>query len=214
MKRLLTLMLAVILALTPLSVHAEKRDWWPTQIDEADEYHDLQMIGAWPADVITNEVAVDTILFRPVVAAVQPLSRSVKVLVDATTAARSIVVQYSVDGKTWTPRSYRNIGYRGSITCIRKWQIKLHAREDYYSSWCARQFKQGGATIDYKKTAYLRSQMAQLYFDDQLIDGIRKKVAFPVLLNIPARAKLVKIRYVYTGQKKDLFSYWLTVKVR
>lgn len=200
--------------LTPIGARAEERNWWPTQIDEADEYHDLQMIGAWPADVITNEVAVDTILFRPVVAAVQPLSRSVKVLVDATTAARSIVVQYSVDGKTWTPRSYRNIGYRGSITCIRKWQIKLHAREDYYSSWCARQFKQGGVTLDYKKTACLRSQMAQLYFDDQLIDGIRKKVGFPVLLNIPARAKLVKIRYVYTGQKKDLFSYWLTVKVR
>ena len=214
MKRLLTLMLAVILATTPLSVHAEKRDWWPIQIDESDQYYDFQKIGQWPADVITNEVAVDTILFRPKVAAVQPLNKSVKVLIDATTAARSIVVQYSVDGQTWTTRSYRNIGYKGPVTCIRKWQIKLHAKDDYYSSWCARQFKQGGTTIDYKKTACLRSPMAQLYFDDSLIDGIRKKVAFPVLLNIPARAKLVKIRYVYTGQKKDLFSYWLTVKVR
>ena len=163
-----------------------------------------------------NQVNYDiyTILFRPKVAAVQPLSRSVKVLVDATTAARSIVVQYSVDGQTWTTRNYRNIGYKGPVACIRKWQIKLHAKENYHSSWCARQFKQGGATLDYKKTASLRSPMAQLYFDDTLIDGIRKEVGFPVLLNIPARAKLVKIRYVYTVQKKDLFSYWLTVKVR
>lgn len=214
MKRIAMLIMIMCIMLTQIGARAEERNWWPTQIDEADEYHDLQMIGAWPADVITNEVAVDTILFRPVVAAVQPFSRSVKVLVDATTAARSIVVQYSVDGKTWTPRSYRNIGYRGSITCIRKWQIKLHAREDYYSSWCARQFKQGGVTLDYKKTACLRSQMAQLYFDDQLIDGVRKKVGFPVLLNIPAMAKLIRIRYVYTGLKKDAYSEWLMVKVR
>ena len=214
MKRIMILLLAVILATTPLSVHAEKRDWWPIQIDESDQYYDFQKIGQWPADVITNETAIYTIMFRPRVAAVQPLSRSVKVLIDATTAARSIVVQYSVDGQTWTTRSYRNIGYKAPVTCIRKWQIKLHAKENYHSSWCARQFKQGGATLDYKKTASLRSPMAQLYFDDTLIDGIRKKVGFPVLLNIPARAKLVKIRYVYTGQKKDLFSYWLTVKVR
>ena len=212
MKKTLMLLIMCIM-LAPIGARAQQRNWWPDQICEADEYHDLQMIGEWPADVLTNEVAVDTILFRPVVAAVQPLSRSVKVLVDATTAARSIVVQYSTDGKTWTPRSYRNIGYKGSVTCIRKWQIKLHAKDDYYSSWCARQFKQGGTTIDYKKTACLRSQMAQLYFDDQLIDGIRKKVGFPVLLNIPARAKLIRIRYVYTGLKKDAYSEWLTVKV-
>lgn len=213
MKKLLMLLM-VLCMMAPIGARAETRDWWPIQIDESDQYYDFQKIGQWPADVITNETAIYTILFRPKVAAVQPLNNSVKVLIDATTAARSIVVQYSADGQTWTTRSYRNIGYRGSITCIRKWQIKLHAREDYYSSWCARQFKQGGATLDYKKTASLRSPMAQLYFDDQLVDGIRKKVGFPVLLNIPARAKLVKIRYVYTGQKKDLFSYWLTVKVR
>jgi len=214
MKRIAMLLMIMCIMLTPIGARAEERNWWPIQIDESDQYYDFQKIGQWPADVITNETAIYTILFRPKVAAVQPLNNSVKVLIDATTAARSIVVQYSVDGQTWTTRSYRNIGYKGPVTCIRKWQVKLHAKENYYSSWCARQFKQGGATLDYKKTASLRSPMAQLYFDDTLIDGIRKKVGFPVLLNIPARTKLVKIRYVYTGQKKDLFSNWLTVKVR
>ena len=214
MKKILTVFMLVLMMLAPISARAAERNWWPVQIDESDQYYDFQKIGQWPADVITNEVAVDTILFRPKVEAVQPLSRSVKVLIDATTAARSIVVQYSVDGKTWTPKSYRNIGYKGPVTCTRKWQGKLHAKEDYYSSWCARQFKQAGVTIDYKKTACLRSQMAQLYFDDHLIDGIRKKVAFPVLLNIPARAKLVRIRYAYTGLKKNVYSEWLTVKAR
>ena len=214
MKRIMILLLAVILATTPLSVHAEKRNWWPEQIDESDQYYDFQKIGEWPGDVLTKETAVDTILFRPVVAAVQPLSRSVKVLIDATTAARSIVVQYSVDGKTWTPKTYRNIGYKGSVTCTRKWLSQWHSKGDYYTSWCGRQFKQGGKTINYKQTPNERGQMAQLYFDDYLIDGIRKKVAFPVLLNIPARAKLVRIRYAYTGLKKNLYSEWLTVKVR
>lgn len=213
MKKMLLLMFMCIM-LTPIGARAGERNWWPIQIDESDQYYDLQKIGEWPRDVLTKEIAVDTVLFRPVVAAVQPLNNSVKVLIDATTAARSIVVQYSVDGKTWTTRNYRNIGYKGSVTCTRKWQGKLHAKEDYYSSWCARQFKQGGVTIDYKKTASLRSPMAQLYFDDTLIDGIRKKVGFPVLLNIPARAKLIRIRYAYTGLKKNLYSEWLTVKVR
>ncbi len=213
MKKMILLMLMCIM-LTPIGARAQARNWWPEQICEEDEVYDFQKIGEWPGDVITKETAVDVIIFRPKVAAVQPLSRSVKVLIDATTAARSIVVQYSVDGKTWTPKSYRNIGYKGPVTCTRKWQGKLHTKEDYYSSWCARQFKQAGVTIDYKKTACLRSQMAQLYFDDHLIDGIRKKVAFPVLLNIPARAKLVRIRYAYTGLKKNVYSEWLTVKVR
>lgn len=214
MKRIAMLVMIMCIMLTPIGARAQQRNWWPEQICEEDELYDFQKIGEWPGDVLTKETAVDTILFRPKVAAVQPLSRSVKVLIDATTAARSIVVQYSVDGKTWTPKTYRNIGYKGPVTCTRKWQGKLHAKEGYYSSWCARQFRQGGVTIDYKKTVCLRSQMAQLYFDDQLIDGIRKKVAFPILLNIPARAKLVRIRYAYTGLKKNLYSELLTVKVR
>lgn len=213
MKKMLLLMLMCIM-LTPIGARAEERNWWPVQIDESDQYYDLQKIGQWPADVITNEVAVDTILFRPKVAAVQPLRNSVKVLIDATTSARSIVVQYSVDGKTWTQKTYRNIGYKGPVTCTRKWLSQWHSKGDYYTSWCGRQFKQGGKTINYKQTPNERGQMAQLYFDDYLIDGIRKKVAFPVLLNIPARAKLVRIRYAYTGLKKNLYSEWLTVKVR
>ena len=213
MKKMLLLMLMCIM-LTPIGTRAQQRNWWPEQICEEDELYDFQKIGEWPRDVLTKETAIDTILFRPKVAAVQPLSRSVKVLIDATTAARSIVVQYSADGKTWTPKTYRNIGYKGSVTCTRKWLSQWHSKGDYYTSWCGRQFKQGGKTINYKQTPNERGQMAQLYFDDYLIDGIRKKVAFPVLLNIPARAKLVRIRYAYTGLKKNLYSEWLTVKVR
>jgi hypothetical protein len=41
-----------------------------------------------------------------------------------------------------------------------------------------------------------------------------KCVDITVIENCVKCFKLVKIRYVYTGQKKDLFSYWLTVKVR
>lgn len=210
-KTLMLLMMLCLLA--SIGARAEERNWWPVQIDESDEYHDLQKIGEWPGDVLTNEIAVDTILFRPKVAAVQPLNRSVKVLVDATTAARNIMVKYTVDGRTWEQRSYRNVGYKGPVTCTRKWQVKLH-KDGHYSSWCARQFKQGMVTLDYKKTASLRSPMAQLYFDDQLIDGIRRKVPQPVIINIPAKAKRFKIRYVYTGLKKDLFSEWVEIKVR
>lgn len=213
MKKMLLLMLMCIM-LTPIGARAQQRNWWPEQICEEDELYDFQKIGEWPGDVLTKETAIDTILFRPKVAAVQPLSRSVKVLIDATTAARSIVVQYSVDGKTWTQKSYRNIGYKGPVTCTRKWQTKLYAKEDRYTSWCARQFKQAGKTVAYKRTPTQPGQMAQLYFDDYLIDGIRRKVPQPVLLNIPERAKLIRIRYVYTGLKKDAYSEWLTVKVR
>lgn len=213
MKRLLMLLM-VLCMIAPLSAHAQQRDWWPEQIDESDEYHNVDVVGKWPGDVITNEIAIDTITFRPVVISAKLYPKSTKIKVDATTAARVIVVQYTLDGQHWKQQSFRNASYKGPVRCIRKWQGKLYAKEDRYSSWCARQFKQAGVTIDYKKTACLRSQMAQLYFDDQLIDGIRKKVAFPVLLNIPARAKLIKIRYVYTGLKKNVYSEWLTVKVR
>lgn len=214
MKRIMILLLAVILAVTPLSVHAEKRDWWPTQVDEDDYYHNLDQVGEWPNDVISNEVMIETVTFRPKVLSAVPYSRTTKITADITTAARLVIVKYTADGKHWEQRSFRNTGYKGPVTAHRKWQLKLHAKTDRYTSWCARQFKQAGKTIDYKKTAMLNGPMAQLYFDDHLIDGIRNKVKCIKVLNIPARAKQVSIRYVYTGLHGNSYSEWRTIKVR
>lgn len=214
MKKLIALVMALVM-IVPMNANAQKRDWWPTQIDESDEYHNIEKVGEWPDTVITNEIAKDVITFRPRVVAVQKMSKSVKVLADITTASKNVIIQYTVDGKRWYQQSYRNARYSGPVVCTRKWQIKLHAKDDYYTSWCARQFKQGGQTIDYKRPPTQRGQMAQLFFDDYLIDHtIRPKVVNPVILSIPARAKKFKIRYKYTGLKKDVFSEWVEVKVR
>lgn len=212
MKRLIALILMLAM-LAPIGAKAQDRNWWTEQICEDDEENSFTQSGAWPGDVVTHETIRDVIVFRPKVVAAQKLSKSVKVLVDATTASRSIVVKYTVDGKTWTQRSYRNIGYKAPVICTRKWQCVLH-KNDTGSSWCVRQFKQGNTSVDYKKVWHPRDYMAQLYFDDYLIDGIRKKVPCAVMLNIPACAKTIRIRYVYTGFKKTLYSEWMTVKVR
>lgn len=214
MKRLIAIVMALVMAM-PVNVYAQDRNWWTTQIDESDEYHDIDIYGRYPSDVLTNEIAMDVITFSPRVVGVQRLNNSVKALIDATTASRTIIVEYSVDGKNWIHKNYRNIGYKSPVVCIRKWQIKLHSKEDYYSSYCARQFKQGKQTIDFKKVFRPKTMSAQLYFDDRLIDKtIRPKVGFPILLNIPAKAKKFKIRYAYTGLKKELFSEWAEVTVR
>lgn len=214
MKRIMILLLAVILATTPISVHAEKRDWWPTQVDENDLHYNFRTIGKWPNDVMSIEDIIETVTFNPKVLSVAPYSKSTKITVDATTAARVIIVKYTVDGKNWTVKNYRNTSYVGPVTCHRKWQSKWHSKADHYSSWCARQFKQAGKTLDYKKTACLRSQMAQLYFDDQLIDSVRRKVKSIKVLNLPVRAKQVSIRYVYTGLHGNSYSEWEIMKVR
>ena len=214
MKRIMILLLAVILAVTPLSVHAEKRDWWPTQVDEDDYYHNLDQVGEWPNDVTSIETMIETVTFRPKVLSAVPYSRTTKITADITTAARLVIVKYTADGKHWEQRSFRNTGYKGPVTAHRKWQLKLHAKTDRYTSWCARQFKQGGVTINYKKTAMLNGPMAQLYFDDHLIDGIRSKVKCIKVLNIPVRAKQIQIRYVYTGLHGNSYSEWRTIKVR
>lgn len=213
MKRLVAIVLALVM-IFPMNVSAQERNWWPTQIDESDEVHNLEVLGKWPSDVMTKETAIDTITFRPAVIAVEKQNKSTKVLIDATTASRVIIVKYTVDGKTWLQKSYRNVGYKNPVICIRKWQVKLHSEEDYYSSYCARQFKQGKKSLDYKNVFKPKSMTAQLYFDDVLINSIRKKVFYPVILNIPARAKKFKIRYSYTGLKKECFSEWVEVKVK
>lgn len=213
MKRLVAIVLALVM-IFPMNVSAQERNWWPTQIDEWDEFHDIEVFGKWPSDVLTKETAIDTITFSPAVIAVEKQNKSAKVLIDATTASRVIIVKYTVDGKTWLQKSYRNTGYKNPVICIRKWQIKLHSKEDYRSSTCARQFKQGKTSLNYKKVFKARSAMAQLYFDDVLINSIRKKVFYPVILNIPARVKKFKIRYAYTGLKKECFSEWVEVKVK
>ena len=68
MKKMLLLMLMCIM-LTPIGARAQQRNWWPEQICEEDELYDFQKIGEWPGDVLTKETAIDTILFRPKVAA-------------------------------------------------------------------------------------------------------------------------------------------------
>lgn len=200
----------------PMNVQAKDRthrNWWPEQIDEWDEYYDEQVTGQWPDAVVTNEIAVNTILFRTKILAAQKLNKTVKVLVDATTAARNIVVEYTVDGKRWEHKSYRNVGYKGPVICTRKWQYVLHT-DNRSTSKCLRQFKQGSKTIDFKQTYCRSGYSAQLFFDDQLIDHtIRPKVIQPVLLNVPAKAKRIKIRYVYDGLHKTCFSDWQEVKV-
>ncbi|MBO5939911.1 MAG: hypothetical protein J6S50_00555 [Oscillospiraceae bacterium] len=208
------ILLALILSATPLTVHAQGRDWWPDQVEQDDYYHNLDKFGEWPGDVITNETMIETVTFRPKVLSAVTYSKSTKITVDATTAARVIIVRYTTDGKHWEQRSFRNMSYKGPVTAHRKWQVKAYVKENRYSSWCARQFKQAGKTIDYKKTAMLNSPMAQLYFDDHLIDGIRRKVASPVTLNIPVRARRIRIRYAYTGLKRECYSEWAEVKAR
>ena len=216
MKRIMILLLAVILAITPLSVHAQAyRDWWPTQVDENDLHYNFDVIGKWPNDVMSIEDIIETITFNPKVLSVAPYSKSTKITVDATTAARVIIVKYTVDGKTWTVKNYRNTSYIGPVTAHRKWQSKWHSIDDHYSSWCARQFVQAGKTIDYKKVAHTRGQGAQLYFDDVLIDSVRRKVKCVKTLNIPARVQMMRIRYVYTSlHGGNAYTRWETVKVR
>ena len=214
MKRLLTLMLAVILAVTPLSVHAEKRDWWPTQVDEDDYYYNFDQIGRWPHDVTSIETIIETVTFNPKVLSVIPYSKTTKITADITTAARVIIVRYTADGKHWEQRSFRNASYVGPVTAHRKWQDMWHSKGDYYTSWCRRQFKQGNKTIAYKQTPTERGQMAQLFFDDKLIDSVRRKVKCVRTLNIPVRAKQVSIRYVYTGLHGNSYSEWEILKVR
>jgi hypothetical protein len=216
MKRLLILMLAVILAVTPLCAYAQSyRDWWPTQVDENDLHYNFRTIGKWPNDVMSIEDIIETVTFNPKVLSVAPYSKSTKVTVDATTAARVIIVKYTVDGKTWEVKNYRNTSYIGPVSCHRKWQSKWHSKDDHYSSWCARQFVQAGKTIDYKKVAHTKGQGAQLYFDDVLIDSVRRKVKCVKTLNIPARVQMMRVRYAYTAlHGGDAYTRWETVKVR
>lgn len=214
MKKLLAAIMVAVLALAPLTARAQDRNWWPDQVDQNDYYHNLDQVGVWPNDVISNEAMIETVTFRPRVLSVVPYSRTTKITADITTAARLVIVKYTADGKHWEQRSFRNTSYIGPVTAHRKWQVKAHVKKDYYSSWCARQFKQAGKTIDYKKTAMLNGPMAQLYFDDHLIDNIRAKVKCVKVLNIPVRAKQISIRYVYTGLHGNSYSEWQSLKVR
>lgn len=215
MKKLVAMILAIAM-LFPVNVQAQEyRDWWPDQVDGNDYYHNVDYVGEWPGDVITNETMIETVTFRPKALSAVPYSKTTKLTVDATTAARVIVVKYTADGKHWEQRSFRNTSYVGSVTAHRKWQLKLHAKTDRYTSWCARQFKQAGKTLDYKKVAHTRGQGAQLFFDDVLIDSVRRKVKCVKTLNIPARVQTMRIRYVYTAlHGGNAYTRWETVKVR
>ena len=214
MKRALMKLILVMAMLTPIGARAETRDWWPTQVDEDDFYYDFKQTGKWPHDVTSTETIIETVTFRPKVLSVAPYSKTTKITADITTAARLVIVRYTADGKNWQQKIFRNASYAGPVTAHRKWQDMWHSKGDYYTSWCRRQFKQGNKTIAYKQTPTERGQMAQLYFDDTLIDSVRRKVECMKALNIPVRAKEVSIRYVYSGLHGNSYSEWEVLKVR
>ena len=134
MKKLVAMAMALIM-LVPMNVQAQAyRDWWPTQVDENDLLYNFRTIGKWPNDIMSIEDIIETVTFNPKVISVVPYSKSTKITVDATTAARVIVVKYTVDGKNWTVKNYRNTSYIGPVTAHRKWQSKWHSIDDHYSS--------------------------------------------------------------------------------
>lgn len=214
MKKTLLILTLILTMLTPIGARAETRDWWPTQVDEDDYYYNFDQIGKWPNDVTSIETIVETVTFSPKVLSVVPYSKTTKITADITTAARVIIVRYTADGKHWQQKSFRNASYAGPVTAHRKWRSQWHSKGDYYTSWCGRQFKQGGKTINFKQTPTERGQMAQLFFDDHLIDSIRRKVKCVKTLNIPARAKRIAVHYVYTGLHGNSYSTWEVKDVR
>ena len=121
-KLLLTVLILTLFFNTSLTAQAQERNWWPEQIDEWDEYHNVEVVGKWPGDVLCNEICIDTITFRPIVMSAKCYSRSTKIKLDTTTAARVIVVQYTTDGQHYKQQSFRNAAYNGPVTCVRKWQ--------------------------------------------------------------------------------------------
>ena len=214
MKKTVLILTLILTMLTPIGARAETRDWWPTQVDEDDFYYDFKQVGKWPNDVTSIETIIETVTFRPKVLSVVPYSKTTKITADITTAARLVIVRYTADGKHWQQKIFRNASYAGPVRAHRKWQDMWHSKGDYYTSWCRRQFKQAGKTIAYKQTPTERGQMAQLFFDDKLIDSVRRKVKSIKVLNLPVRAKQVSIRYVYTGLHGNSYSEWEVLKVR
>lgn len=215
MKRIIFFVLFALIVMTPIRSKASLAD----ELDETDCYESITTkrdTGSWIENSNCKWVA--NFFARNVSAKAN--TDHILLNMVATTSAKGFVVQVSPsEGFNRNVKQYYfgNSQYAGPVVCQDIFQIRLKGK---YSSWIQQVVTQGKRVLYTNKKYHPNDLDAcnALVYDNNLMNRIRKTV------NIKKAYKLkgitngnkyyVRIRCVYQGFHKKIYSRWVTVKVR
>lgn len=182
MKRLLTLMLAVILAVTPIGVHAQE-----------------------PSPELAQNGT--RIAFLPIVTSFVPQKSSMIICLDTVESVHLFQVQYSdrPDFKDAETKYFRNIDNHGSL------KIEMKPVKEDGKTYNTRTIWYGGRKIDYRK-ALRKHSKDRLTTPQSIVDKLRNRLRIKKRLYVPGKGKHVRIRSIYYGGFDYAYSKWVTVR--
>ena len=216
-KRATALLLAVILALTPLTARAE--DTAPEVI----MHEDWDWQNRTRPTQGFSEIFRATVAFKPTNVTAKANRNSITVTTGCNTAVRSVLIEYTTDDMFWwrETRCFRNVKYVAPVLVTRKSQQKYNWHTGKYSSSTDLSFTQGRRVLSHKYVYHGADQWGMLDVTTKSVNSVRGLVSFRKqfqLQNIPdcRSGYYVRVTYLYTSavNGKGIRSISTTVKVR
>lgn len=217
MKKIVAMMLAVAMMIAPIQTRAEiNMTWCPDARDELtlDWYMRVNQKG----EIVEQRGHTRHIItYAPEQVTAKAYADHITVSADVTTAASSVVIQWSTDPsfkKNVKVITRSNAKQRGPVYCFLKYDYKNNAGKINYVG--DRTFRQSGRTLNYR---HLKShdRWDGLVINYQSVSATRKKVTCVQSYKIPVkygRKYYVRVYLIYPGIHENLYSRRIAVKVR
>lgn len=217
MKKIVAMMLAVAMMIAPIQTRAEiNMTWCPDARDELtlDWYMRVNKKG----EIVEQRGHTRHIItYAPEQVTAKAYADHITVSADVTTAAKSVVIQWSTDPsfkKDVKVITRSNAKHRGPVYCFLKYDYKNNAGKINYVG--DRTFRQGGRVLNYR---HLESHdlWDGLVINYQSVSATRQKVSCVQSYKIPVkygRKYYVRVYLVYPGIHENLYSRRIAVKVR
>lgn len=217
MKRIISFFFVLLLILTPLKTQAEiNMTWCPDARDELtlDWYMRVNKKG----EIVEQRGYTRHIItYAPEQVTAKAYADHITVNADVTTAAQSVVIQWSTDPsfkRNVKVITRKNIKYKNPVYCFLKYRYQYNTGKVNYVG--DRTFKQSGKALNYR---HLESHYRwdDLVINYQSVSATRKKVSCIQPYKIPVKygkKYYVRIYLIYPGIHENLYSRRITVKVK
>ena len=212
MKRITILLLAVILAVAPMTAKADEK----TSTELVDYDSDGTIVSG---DKSEHTIEWWPVAYKPAEIYIAKQAKAIAVYADVTTAAKNVIVQYSRDKefKTGvTTKTFRNVSYQGPVLAFLATDGGLLGNLWHFTDTVI--IKQDGKTLHSRRKHI--GEWGRLRITQNDVNASRKQVRSLIRMYIPGinnpTGLYVRVRSVYAGNyRRVIYSGWSrAVRVR
>lgn len=216
MKKIVAMMLAVAMMIAPIKTRAEINMTWCPDARDGVQYEWYSRLNKKGEIMEERCGARYTIVYAPERVTAKAYADHITVSADVTTAAPSVVIQWSTDptfksGVKVITR--KNPKCKCPVYCFLRYDYKKKAVGCDYTA--DRTFRQGSKVLGYRHLES-HNQLDDLAINYQSVSASRKKVSCMQSFSIPVRygrKYYVRVYLAYPGANGRLYSRRITVKV-